>query len=143
MLEVIRKLIWNVALSSVDAPDGGEEFNSGHALQEIARRSGLQCPLYLGTFVRGCEHYNAGVREFGPYRDEGIGTVHAWEPKIHESDVGLMSPVLGDGFFSGGYLRNEQHIPLRRDQRAQSFSNHRMILDAENANGSWGFHAAA
>jgi len=45
-----------------------------------------------------------------------------------------MRPILRNSLFAGRHLSYEQHIRLGCDQGAQSFSNDRMILDAQNTN---------
>src|SRR5580658_7468992 len=45
-----------------------------------------------------------------------------------------MRPILRHSLFAGRHLSYEQHIRLGCDQGAQPFSNHRMILDAQNTN---------
>jgi hypothetical protein len=53
--------------------------------------------------------------------------------KIHQGDVGAMAPEFGDCLRGSACLSDHQHVGLQTDDRLQSFTNDRMILDASMA----------
>jgi hypothetical protein len=75
-----------------------------------------------------------GPRKLSPNCDQGVCTVGARKPKVHQRYIGPMKTELRHSLHRICRLRNKKHVLLRTDDRSQSLAEDRMILDAQDAN---------
>ncbi len=69
--------------------------------------------------------------KLSPNADKNICAVGSGKAEIHQRDIGPMASKLRHRVPGE---RDQQHIPLRSNDRAESFAKNRMILNGENAN---------
>jgi hypothetical protein len=132
--ETGRHLRWNVASAGMNRADHREQVVLGHALEHVSRGSRPERTLDLAIAVRRAQHDDSSFGKLSANRDQGIGAVGSRKPEIHQRDVRPLEAKCGQRLARIGRQRDENHIRLRSDDRAQAFPKHRVVFDAQDAN---------
>src|SRR3990170_5853562 len=82
--------------------------------------------------VRG-EHQDFRVGALGADLAAGLDAAAVGEADVHDDDVWLAPPGLGDGGGDGIGLADEDELGALLDQRAQSLPHHVVVVDDEYA----------
>ena len=67
--------------------------------------------------------------------DESVDAGNPGKPEIHQRDVWPMTPEFLYSRRAVAGLRNQQHVPLRRNNRIQAFAENRVVFNAQDPKG--------
>src|SRR6266550_2349584 len=118
----------------MDRSDDIEQFIFRRALKDVSRRSRAQRALDFTIAVRSGQHDDARSGKLASNCYQGVCPVGTREAEIHQGDVWAMTTKFCYSFHRIGGLCNKKHIRLRSNDRAQSFTKYRMVLDAQDTN---------
>src|SRR5260370_31341655 len=127
-------LWWNVPSAGMDRSNDGEQFIFRHALKDVGCGSCAQRTLDLTIAVRCAQHDDSSLGKLSTNCYECVCAVGTWKARIHQRDVWPMTAEFSHCLDRISRLRNQQHVLLRPDDRAQSFTKDGMILYTQDAN---------
>ena len=95
--EASRHLWRDVPSAGMDRSHHRQQLVLRHALEKVGRSARSHRALDLAVAVRRREHDDARPGELSANRDEGVRSVGAWKPKVHQRDVRPMVAELRHG----------------------------------------------
>src|SRR6266446_156658 len=118
-----------MSFARMNRPDDSQQFIFRHTLKDVARGSRSQRPLDVAIAVRSGQHDYASMGKLSSNCYQGVCAIGTRKAEVHQGDVGPMTTKFSYRLDRIGGLRNQNHVLLRSDDRAQSFTENWMVLN--------------